>query len=56
MNNMLNSKLFELLAGVDKKKLEQVSSLVRNMSPEDLANLTNMIGINNSNTSNNDKK
>ena len=53
---MLNSKLLELLAGVDKKKLEQVSSLVRNMSPEDLNNLTNMIGLNNSNTSNNDKK
>lgn len=53
---MLNSKLFELLAGVDKKKLEQVSNLVRNMSPEDLNNLTNMIGLNNSNTANNDKK
>lgn len=56
MNNMLNSKLFELLAGVDKKKLEQVSSLVRNMSPEDLSNLTNMIGINKPNTSDNEKK
>ena len=53
---MLNSKLFELLAGVDKKKLEQVSALVRNMSPEDINNLTNMIGINKSNTSDTDKK
>ena len=39
MNNMLNSKLLELLSGVDKSKLEQVSNMVRNMSPEDLNNL-----------------
>ena len=52
MNNMLNSKLLELLAGVDKNKLEQVSNMVRNMSPEDLNNLTNMLGINNSNNTN----
>ena len=49
MNNMLNSKLLELLSGVDKSKLEQVSNMVRNMSPEDLYNLTNMLGMNNSN-------
>jgi len=49
MNNMLNSKLLELLSGVDKSKLEQVSNMVRNMSPEDLNNLTNMLGMNNTN-------
>jgi len=51
MNNMLNSKLLELLSGVDKSKLEQVSNMVRNMSPEDLNNLTNMLGMNNNNNS-----
>ncbi len=49
MNNMLNSKLLELLSGVDKDKLEQVSNMVKNMSKEDLNNLTNMLGINNNN-------
>ena len=46
---MLNSKLLELLSGVDKDKLEQVSNMVKNMSKEDLNNLTNMLGINNNN-------
>lgn len=55
MNNMLNSKLLELLAGVDKSKLEQVSNMVRNMSPEDLNNLTNMLGMNNNNNNNQGK-
>lgn len=52
MNNMLNSKLLELLSGVDRNKLEQVSNMVKNMSPEDLNNLTNMLGMNNTNTNN----
>ncbi len=47
MNNMLNSKLLELLSGVDRGKLEQVSNMVKNMSPEDLNNLTSMLGIKN---------
>jgi len=55
VNNMLNSKLLELLAGVDKSKLEQVSNMVRNMSPEDLNNLTNMLGMNNNNNNNNNQ-
>ena len=46
---MLNAKLLELLSGVDRSKLEQVSNMVKNMSPEDLNNLTNMLGINNNN-------
>lgn len=45
---MLNSKLLGLLSGVDREKLEQVSNMVSNMSKEDLNNLVNMLGINNS--------
>ena len=52
MNNILNSKLLELLGGVDKSKLEQVSNMVKNMSQEDLNNLVNMLGVNNNNTDN----
>lgn len=48
MNNMLNSNLLNLLSGVDKDKLEQVSNMVRNMSKDDLNNLVNMLGMNNS--------
>lgn len=47
MNNMLNSKLLNLLAGVDKNRLEQVSNIINNMSKEDLNNIVNMLGINN---------
>lgn len=47
VNNMLNSKLLELLSGVDKKQLEQVSNMVKNMSKDDLENLTRMLGMNN---------
>lgn len=56
MNNMLNSKLFELLSGVDKSKLEQVSKMVNNMSKEDLNNLVGMLNQNsNRNDSNNNE-
>lgn len=44
---MLNSNLLNLLAGVDKEKLEQVSNMVKNMSKDDLNNLVNMLGMNN---------
>ena len=54
MNNMLNSKLLELLSGVDKTRLEQVSNMVKNMSQEDLNNLVNMLGINNNNNDKNE--
>lgn len=47
MNNMLNPKLLELLSGVDRNKLEQVSNIIKNMSPEDLNNIANMLGMNN---------
>ena len=46
---MLNSKLLELLSSVDKKQLEQVSNMVKNMSKEDLENLTRMLGVNTGN-------
>ncbi|MBR5227421.1 MAG: hypothetical protein IKV94_02145 [Clostridia bacterium] len=52
MNNILNSKLLELLSGVDKNQLEQVSNIVKNMSKDDLNNLTRMLGINNSSIQN----
>ena len=52
MNNMLNSKLLELLANVDKNKLEQVSNMIKNMPKEDLNNLINMLNSNNSNQGN----
>ncbi len=47
MNNMLNSNLLNMLAGVDKEKLEQVSNIVKNMSKDDLNNLVRMLGMNN---------
>lgn len=54
MNNMLNSNLLNMLAGVDKEKLEQVSNIVKNMSKDDLNNLVRMLGMNN-NTSQQNK-
>lgn len=47
MNNLLNSNLLNILAGVDKEKLEQVSNIVKNMSKDDLNNLVRMLGMNN---------
>lgn len=47
MNNLLNSKLLGLLSGVDKERLEKVSSMINNMSKDDLNNLINMFGLNN---------
>lgn len=54
MNNMLNSNLLNMLAGVDKEKLEQVSNIVKNMSKDDLNNLVRLLGMNN-NTSQQNK-
>ena len=50
MNNILNSKLLELLSGVDRSKIEQVGKMISGMSKEDLNNL---VGILNKNTNNN---
>lgn len=49
MNNMLNSKLVELLSNIDKTKIEQVSRMVKNMSSEDLTNLVGMLSKQNIN-------
>lgn len=43
MNNMLNSKLVDLLSNIDKTKIEQVSRMVQNMSSDDLNNLVGML-------------
>lgn len=51
MNNMLNSNLMSLLAGVDKNKIEKISNMVKNMSREDLNNLVNLLGVNNNRSS-----
>lgn len=45
-NNLLNSKLLEMLANIDKKKIEQVSRMVQNMSSDDLSNLVGMLNNN----------
>jgi hypothetical protein len=51
MNNMLNSKLLELLSGVDRSKIEQVGKMVSGMSKEDLNNLVGMLNKNMDNNS-----
>lgn len=45
-NNLLNTKLLELLSNIDKTKLEQVSRMVQNMSTDDLSNLVGMLNKN----------
>ena len=45
-NNLLNTKLLEMLANIDKKKIEQVSKMVQNMSSDDLSNLVGMLNKN----------
>ncbi len=42
-NQMLNSKLMDLLSTIDKSKIEQVSRMVQNMSSDDLSNLVSML-------------
>lgn len=53
MNNMLNSNLMGLLAGVDKSKIEKISNMVKNMPREDLTNLINLLGGASNRTSDN---
>ena len=48
--NILNSKLVELLANIDKTKLDQVSKMVQNMSSDDLNNLVGMLKTKNNNS------
>lgn len=42
-NQMLNSKLMDLLSTIDKSKIEQISRMVENMSSDDLSNLVGML-------------
>ena len=42
-NQMLNSKLMDLLSTIDKSKIEQVSRMVENMSSDDLSNFVGML-------------
>ena len=42
-NQMLNSKLMDLLSTIDKSKIEQVSRMVEKMSSDDLSNLVGML-------------
>ena len=49
MNNMVNSKLLELLSTIDKSKIEQVSKMIQNMSSDDLSNLVRMLSKQNTN-------
>jgi len=51
MNNILNSKLLELLSGVDRSKIEQVGKMVSGMSKEDLSNIVGMLNKNMDNNS-----
>ena len=45
--------LDEVLANIDKNKLEQVSKMVQNMSSDDLNNLVGMLKMQNTNKNNN---
>ena len=40
----LNSKLLEMISGLDKSKLEQASRMLGNMSKEDINNLVSLLG------------
>ena len=42
-NQMLNSKLMDLLSTIDKSKIEQVSRMIEKMSSDDLSNLVGML-------------
>jgi len=46
-NTELNKKLMGILGSLDKDKLEQVTRVVQNMSPNDLNNIAKMLGMNN---------
>ena len=50
-NNIMGSKLLELLAGIDKNKLEEASRMLNSMSKDDLNSIVSMIK-NSSNNSN----
>ena len=43
MNNMINSKLLEMLSGIDKNKMSQLSSVLNNISKEDLNTIISLL-------------
>ena len=45
-NNIMGSKLLELLSGIDKSKLEEASKVLSNMSKDDLNSIVSMLGKN----------
>ncbi|MBR1883489.1 MAG: hypothetical protein IJ809_00825 [Clostridia bacterium] len=50
-NNIMGSKLLELLSGIDKNKLEEASRVLNSMSKDDLNSIVSMLknGSNNQN-------
>ena len=45
-SNSLNQTLANLLANIDKSKLEKVTNMIQNMSSDDLNNLLRMLSNN----------
>ena len=43
MGNGINTKLLEILAGIDKNKLEEASKILSSMSKDDLNSIVSMI-------------
>ena len=48
-NNQIGSKLLEILAGIDKNKLEEAGKMLNNMSKDDLNNIITMLSKNGNN-------
>lgn len=43
MNNMINSKLLEMLSNIDKNKLAQLNSVLNNISKDDLNTIVSLL-------------
>lgn len=55
MNNIINSKLLEMLSSIDKNKLNQLNNVLNNISKDDLNTIITLLEKNNNqpnNTSN----
>ncbi|MEG0073057.1 MAG: hypothetical protein RR922_00185 [Clostridia bacterium] len=51
MNNLLNSKLVDMLSGIDKNKLNQLNRILTNLSKDDLNNIVQLLEKSSSNDS-----
>ncbi len=51
-NNIMNSKLLEILSSIDKSKLEEASKVLSSMSKDDLNGIVSMLGKNLNNSGN----